>query len=190
MKSSNNDNRHPIRFEWILYYRIAQRIRIARANRLRMSSTAFVSADRQSKKSERKHKFSQSFVSIPNSRSSLLSDVEQKARQEEMENLNHSDKSNIAESSPVGSIFRNNHLNTNEPFTEGNHNDCDLPSQRKRSKELINSRYTWNLKNLIKISLAHYTQRSSLIQLFNFIVELYFYIWTWQISFKLLYSIA
>ena len=152
-------------FEWILYYGIAQRIRIARANRLRMSSTAFVSADRQSKKSERKHKFSQSFVSIPNSRSSLLSDVEQKARQEEMENLNHSDKSNIAESSPVGSIFGNNHFNTNEPFTEGNHNDCDLPSQRKRSKELINSRYAWNLKNLIKISLAHYTlyKRSSLI---------------------------
>ena len=144
-----------LNFEWILYYRIAQRIRIARANRLRMSSTAFLSADRRSRKSERKHKFSQSFVSIQNSRSSLLSDVEQKARQEEMENLNHSDKSNIANGSPTGSIFGNNHLNTNEPLTEGNHNDCDLPCKRKRSKDLINLRYAWNLKNLIKIFLAH-----------------------------------
>ena len=143
-------------FEWNLYYRIAQRIRIARANRLRMSSTAFVSADRQSKKSERKHKFSQSFVSIPNSRSSLLSDVEQKARQEEMENLNHSDKSNSANGSPTGSIFGNKHLNTNEPLTEAKYNDCDLPSKRKRSKDLIDSRYAWNLENLIKISLSHY----------------------------------
>ena len=118
-----------------------------------MSSTALLSSDRRSRKSERKHKFSQSFVSIQNSRSSLLSDVEQKARQEEMENLNHLDKSNIANGSPMGSIFANNHLSTNEPLTETNHNDCDLPSHRKRNKDLINSRYAWYLKNLIKNSL-------------------------------------
>ena len=58
-----------------------------------------------------------------------------------MENFNHSDKSNSANGSPTGSIFGNKHLNTNEPLTEANYNDCDLPSKRERSKDLIHSRY-------------------------------------------------
>ena len=105
-----------------------------------MSSTALLPKDQRSRKNVKKQKLSQSFFSIADSRSSLLSDMGQKSRQQEMENHNLLDESNIAHGSPNGALHGQNQLTNNQIWKEENYDDKGSPSKRRKNRIFNNSR--------------------------------------------------
>ena len=77
---------------------------------------------------------------MPNSKSSLLSEIEMITIKEEMENLNHSDESNFSQNTLKASRFGENQLSSDELLKEENYDGKSLFSIQKRGIDRKNSR--------------------------------------------------
>ena len=77
---------------------------------------------------------------MPNSKSSLLSEIEMITIKEEMENLNHSDESNMSQNTLKASRLGENQLSSDELLNEENHDGKSLFSIQKRGIDRKNSR--------------------------------------------------
>ena len=77
---------------------------------------------------------------MPNSKSSLLSEIEMITIKEEMENLNHSDESNMSQNTLKASRIGETQLTTNELLKEENYDRKSLFSIQKGGINRKNSR--------------------------------------------------
>ena len=77
---------------------------------------------------------------MPNSKSSLLSEIEMITIKEEMENLNHSDESNFSQNTLKASKLGEYQLSGDELLNEENYDGKSLFSIQKRGIDRKNSR--------------------------------------------------
>ena len=77
---------------------------------------------------------------MPNSKSSLLSEIEMITIKEEMENLNNSDESNLSQNTLKASRLGENQLSSDELLNEENYDGKSLFSIQKRGIDRKNSR--------------------------------------------------
>ena len=77
---------------------------------------------------------------MPNSKSSLLSEIEMITIKEEIENLNHSDESNFFQNTLKASRLGENQLSSDELLKEENYDEKSLFSIQKRGIDRKNSR--------------------------------------------------
>ena len=105
-----------------------------------MSSVAFETKNQRSRKNNRKLERQERFISMPNSKSSLLSEIEMITIKEEMENLNHSDESNFSQNTLKASRLGQNQLSSDELLKEENYDGKSLFSIQKRGIDRKNSR--------------------------------------------------